>query len=478
MVEISHSHAQTGSYETPALTGRYHTKSPFKIVRILDYIIRAHHNPLTVFTNEYFKKPVLERRYFGATYLHVFNPDLIEYVLNKEANKFNFDYLRKAVFKPVIGDGLLVSEGSKAAGMRKVLMPLFRSLALKGLGPLICEPLASHLGRLSKQDDEPVDIARALSWTTMDVLNAYIFSNDDSMDTKAFSEIADELFSIHAKPHIADMLQLTRFLPKFLRIKHIEQTEQLRAIMSALVDNRQLSLPNSYLNRDLLDYILEASDDESLSLSESDVIDNLLTFISAGHQTVTNSLTWCMFMVAKHPLIQHQIRQEIADACLSPRQTHSWATQLPYLSACIKETLRLYPAVALISRYAKRSLEYKDLTIKAGTTVHICPWVLHRHHTLWDEPNRFNPSRFMPEHEKDIPKNAYLPFGAGARRCISQQLAVEIMTVTMAGLIDRFDVQYCGTDDPKLELDLCVRPSEPIMLKLKPRIDPKIIFSA
>ena len=173
-------------------------------------------------------------------------------------------------------------------------------------------------------------------------------------------------------------------------------------------------------------------------LDEVEIKANIVTFIAAGHETTSNALTWALYLLSQDPgsraLVEQEVDAALPDGIVGP----GVLDRLVHTRAVIDETLRLYPPAATISRQAREPDRVGGLLIKAGTQIVISPWVLHRHVLLWDEPNRFQPSRFRPEARKAIDRFAYLPFGAGPRVCIGASFALQEAVTVLATLVRAF----------------------------------------
>ena len=161
-------------------------------------------------------------------------------------------------------------------------------------------------------------------------------------------------------------------------------------------------------------------------MNSVDIRNNLLTFISAGHETTALALTWTFYLLSLHPEIEQRVKQEIAEVHIE---------SLVYTNQVLQEAMRLYRPAALIVRAALRDVELGNEHIKAGTTIYVPVYAIHRHERLWRDPDRFDPSRFDPRAVEARDRYAYLPFGAGPRICIGQNFAQTEATVVLATLL-------------------------------------------
>jgi cytochrome P450 len=211
---------------------------------------------------------------------------------------------------------------------------------------------------------------------------------------------------------------------------------------------------------DLLSLLQKASDPESgESMNSVDVRNNLLTFITAGHETTALALTWTFYLLSLHPEVEQRVQREIDGATGRGRVQAEHIDNLVYTAQVFQEAMRLYPPAALIVREARRDLELGGEHIKAGTTVYVPVYAIHRHQKLWWEPGRFDPSRFDPEAVEARDRYAYLPFGAGPRICIGQTFAQKEAIAVLATLLSAFRLRLRPEFCPEARLRVTLRPA-------------------
>jgi cytochrome P450 len=162
--------------------------------------------------------------------------------------------------------------------------------------------------------------------------------------------------------------------------------------------------------------------------THEELVDQIGVFFLAGHETTASTVTWALYLLSQNRSDMQAVQDELA-----PCQTNGSAeTDLPDFEtirllertrALIKETLRLYPPGPFLPRVALRDVEIGGHLLKRGSMAMISPWLLHRHHDFWTEPDRFDPGRFLGAAEAAIPRGAYIPFGLGPRVCVGAAFA-------------------------------------------------------
>jgi cytochrome P450 len=188
----------------------------------------------------------------------------------------------------------------------------------------------------------------------------------------------------------------------------------------------------------------------------------------AGHETTALTLFWTMYLLASAPAEQSRVADEVRGLDLRPDAAGEALSKLPYTRAVVNEALRLYPPAFALARKAIGHDEAEGVAIPPGALVMISPWVLHRHARLWQEPDAFNPSRFLGE-APPAQRFAYLPFGVGPRACVGAQFALTEATVVVAMLIQRFDIALAETRPVLPVAVITTQPDHPAPFRLTPR---------
>jgi cytochrome P450 len=194
---------------------------------------------------------------------------------------------------------------------------------------------------------------------------------------------------------------------------------------------------------------------------------NILTFLSAGHETTANTLAWSFFLLSQSPRWRARVQEE-AERELKGL-ADGLADRLVVTKAVIEETLRLYPPIAALSRMADKADALGSVEIKPRSLIVVAPYVLHRHQLLWDRPDVFDPSRFMPEARSAVPRFAYLPFGIGPRICIGASFALQEATIVLAALVQRFDTELLPEAKVWPLQKITLRPAFGLPMRVRPR---------
>jgi cytochrome P450 len=228
-------------------------------------------------------------------------------------------------------------------------------------------------------------------------------------------------------------------------------------------------LPESSAPNDLLTLLLRSMDPSTgRQLNLAEVRSNILTFLSAGHETTSNALAWSMYLLSQSPDWRLRVREEADRELNGP--TERLPDRLLATRAVIEEALRLYPPIAALSRQAEKADRLGDFDVSPGSLIVIAPYVLHRHRRLWDQPDVFDPSRFMPEARPRIPRFAYLPFGIGPRICIGASFALQEAAIVLALLVRDFDMRLSRDAEIWPLQRITLRPAKGLPMHVTARI--------
>jgi cytochrome P450 len=242
--------------------------------------------------------------------------------------------------------------------------------------------------------------------------------------------------------------------------------DHLRRVTAELVAERR----KGGYRRDIVQALIDARDEETgEAMSDVEIVDNLLTFIAAGHETTALSLTWSFYLLSLHPEIEAKVLAEIAaatgaDGTLSPEALAG----LGYTRQVISEALRLYPAAPSLLRSPAVPVTIGGHKLKPGAGIFIPVYAIHRHQSFWSDPDRFDPDRFRPDAVKARPRYVYLPFAGGPRVCIGMGFALLEAVAILARLLPHFRFEPAG-EPPMPIAQTTLRPQAMMPVRLRHR---------
>ena len=368
------------------------------------------------------------------------------------------------------GDGLLTSDGDKWRAHRRLMSPSFDHRSIASYAPVITDAASARLdGWDTMGENAEIEIAREMTTLTLEVISRTMFSADSDalrsrLDETIRRGMAELSFGLqYLAPWIGPFL-LNR---KLARIR--TNFEAVDAVMQNLIRSREKRAGAA--PRDLLDRLVAATDSETgFRMTEEEVRDEVVIIFIAGHETSALAATYTWYLLSLHPEQEARLHAEL-DAVLGGRvPTFDDLEKLSYTRMVIEEAMRLYPpAPALTGRVAREPDDICGRPVRKGEEIAILPWVLHRHRTLWDDPDRFDPERFSGERSATRPRFAYLPFGGGPRICIGAQLSLTEVLLLVATIAQRYRLKLVPGQDIVLLHRVTMRPRDGIRMQLERR---------
>jgi cytochrome P450 len=207
--------------------------------------------------------------------------------------------------------------------------------------------------------------------------------------------------------------------------------------------------------------------DTGRSLTDDEIRNELVVFMSAGHDTTATTLTYALWALGRHPDMQGKVRAE-TDAIGDQELTPDDVPRLRYTVQVLHEALRLCPPAPSIPRLITRDIEVDGYLVKAGTVCAIGVYAMHRDPALWDRPMEFDPDRFTPQNTKTRDRWQYIPFSAGPRTCIGDHFAMLEATLALATIIRRTEIRSLNDDFP-LALPFTMVAAAPIRAQVNAR---------
>lgn len=344
-------------------------------------------------------------------------PDLVERVLLDNAANYEKPGLVKKLLLPVIGRGLLSSDGEPWRAQRKIVAASFAPPAVDALVPVFAEVTESAAaGWIAGSRD----MAREATRATMQVISRALFSGDPRLTSEeAMTHIAHALEGVsEARMQLLLGLPMIPITPRGLRGRRGQK--YLRRTLATLVHERMHpDAPDDFVTQMIRALHEQFPREEAVELA----VDNAATFYLAGHETTANAISWTLFILSEQPEWQERAAAEAA-AALAVGMDSELPARLPVLRMIVEEVLRLYPSAPRFDREAVAADNLGEIQVNGGDLVSVWPWLIHRHRKLWDDPDVFDPERFAPDRRKAYHRFQYIPFGAGPRTCVGARFAM------------------------------------------------------
>jgi cytochrome P450 len=447
----------------PAPKPRTRPPSTLQMMRIV------YRNPLELWGEPSYNEPWISiSTGIGGPLVIANDPGLIRHVLVDNAKNYKMARVRQKILRPILHDGLLTAEGDVWKRSRKAMAPVFTPRNIAGFA----EPMHRRSVEFARRyENAPLtsDIARDMTMLTYDILAETLFSGEIAGDPGDFAHQVDHLFETMGRVDPLDLLGAPDWLPRITRLRGRKVMAFFRSLVADTMAMRKEKLARDPASApsDFLTLLLKAEGPHGLKASE--IEDNIITFIGAGHETTARALGWTLYCLANAHWERDRVEAEIDAVVASNLDPVGWLENMPLTRAAFEEAMRLYPPAASISREAIEEDRYARLTIVKGAQVQIMPWTIHRHRKLWTNPEAFLPERFHPRNRDHIDRYQYLPFGAGPRVCIGASFAMQEAVIALSVLMSRYRFDVTRETDPWPVQKLTTQPQGGLPMRVSRR---------
>ena len=399
-----------------------------------EFFRKIREDQLSVLTPAIFGRRLLSGRLFRLRWFIVNWPDYIQHVLLDNHQNYVKGRFSEALLGPIVGEGMLTSEGAAWRRRRRIAAPAFHQRSIARFVDEMVRCTTSMLDRWEGRS-EPFDIASEMTELTLDVITRTMFSTDISGEIARLKQLVQTVLGL-TLPSMADLLGLPRWIPRRGSATKMRAIGELDRMVERILASRRQS-PDEH--DDLLSLLLAARDEETgEGLSDRQLRDEIMTIFLAGHETTSNALAFTWFLLATHPDVDAKLQEELARVLGGRAPEYADIALLRYTRMVFEETLRLYPPAYQLGRMAVGPDVIGGVKVPKGAVITIYPYVIHRNPALWPDPDHFDPERFSPERAAGRHRFAYLPFGGGPRICIGQGFAMAEAVVVIASVAQRF----------------------------------------
>jgi cytochrome P450 len=376
------------------------------------------------------------RAFPGVWFYLVTHPDGVEHVLQKNPKNYRKPDVLIRPARQLVGNGLFTSEGELWLRQRRLMQPAFHRQHVAALVPQMAAAAASLAEQWGRHEaGRVIDVVPDMMRLSLSIVGTTLFSHDISGEADTLGRAFRVLFN-HVSRRMNSQLTLPLWVPtgKNRAVRHAK--ELLDRVVLEVIEARRRHDPGP---GDLLDLLLAARDEESgTGMNDQQLRDEVLTLLTAGHDTVGAALSWSWHLLGQHPEAQEALADE-ARARLGGRPpTADDLPHLPLARAVFEESMRLYPPAPGVVRQAIADDAIDGRHVPAKAIVLPYAYVTHRDPDYWEEPEAFKPERFLAGAGAGRPKFAYFPFGGGPRVCIGNTFALTEGPLVLATLAQRF----------------------------------------
>ena len=417
------------------------------------YVKNFQKDILKAFTNAYQEYGPIVSFPWPMNSILIYDPEIIKIVLINQEKIFNKGEQIEEL-RAVVGNGLATNLNQETwLRSRKLLSREFGQKAIVGYSQQFSDLTLEMIKGWNQQDKQTIDICQEMKYLTFHIACQTIIGGRLSHEQAMLIERAVSYTAQVTYERIFKLFPLPYWLPTPKHVKFNKHYKLLsQTVYDVIKETRAKDIDNT---ESILEKLVFAHDEETgFVFSDDELHDETLTLLLAGHETTAHALTWTLGLLAKYPVVQENLYQEIKDIAQSTK-LHDYRDH-PLLSAIMSESMRLYPSFPVLSRKAMKETQLAGHRIPKDTNIVIPIYVTQRSPHYWDKPEVFDIKRFLTP-TKDT-NDRSLPFGKGGRRCIAESFALTEMAIIIANIIQKFKIELTQANLPKEVAAVSLKP--------------------
>ncbi|BAY24074.1 cytochrome P450 [Calothrix sp. NIES-2100] len=372
----------------------------------------------------------------NAPVVFVSNPQALQQMLTSDTKEFEAPSDFNTVFEPMLGKNSVITvSGEVHRRQRQLLMPPFHGDRMRTYGQVINHVTEQVISQW--QIDKPFYIREAMQIITMRVIMQAVFGLYEGQRAQELEELLAVMLNENSPLRVVELYfpALRMDLgPRSSWGRFLRRKERVHQLLNAEIQERRDNPDPS--RTDILSLLMAARDEAGEAMTDEELRDELMTLLTAGHETTATALTWALYWIHKLPAVRQKLVQELDSLGENPDPSSVFKS--PYLNAVCCESLRIYPVGMLtFPRVVREPVSLCGYDLEPGTVVLGSIYLTHQREDLYPQHQQFKPERFL---ERQFSPYEFLPFGGGARRCIGMAFAQYEMKVILAKILSSWDL--------------------------------------
>ena len=398
--------------------------------------------------------------------LLISSPELIEQVLVREHRNFVKHRFFWRQVTAIFGRGLLTSEGEFWQRRRRLAAPAFAGQRLANYGAVMVRQTERMLDEW--RSGEVRDLHADMMALTLRIAAKSLFNAEVEQEVNEIGHAVDmvvqEIATRFTRPFV-----IPDFVPLPGHIRYRRGLRTVERVVERIVTARKSRSEDA---GDLLSMLMQARDENGQAMSDRQLRDEIVTLLLAGHETTALALSWAWYLLGKNPEVEARLATEVAEVLGGRSPSVDDLQALGFTEKVVTEAMRLYPPAWAMGREAVNDCEIGGYPIRAGTTIYMSQWVVHRDPRFFERPEEFQPERWTDEFARQLPRFAYFPFGGGPRICIGNRFAMMEAIFIIATTVQRFRLEG-QSERPVIPFpSITLRPTDGVWAKPQGRAMP------
>jgi cytochrome P450 len=444
---------------------------PAKALPTFELLRRSSENFIAIWEDKAFEYQTMQTRVLARQVTICNSPDTVRqaFVTDNASFERKSPQMRQ-ILRPLVGDGLFISDGEVWKTRRRIVAPIIHGQHLPNFAPIMVEvatetrdrwrglPAGSEIDALSEMAEMTAGvICRAIFGPALGRQNARAIIEN-------FTEYQRQIDTIS----LLSLAGMPDFRPGFLQPRAV-RTSKNRII--EVLDDVIAAARSRRDEESVVGMLLNAKDGDGRPLTHEAIRNEASVIFMAGHETTANSLAWCWFLLSQAEWAEEAFHAELEKVLGNRLPDLKDVPDLVYTRAVIDEAMRLYPPIPLLTRQATKAEKIRSRKVEKGAIVAVIPWLLHRHRLYWDKPDHFIPERFLPG-APPVDKYLYIPFSLGPRVCAGLQFGITEAVLCLAVLGQSFRLRLAPGAKVEPVSRLSLRPGERLPMILEARTLP------
>lgn len=429
-------------------------------------------NSVGVFGKVDYTRRILRLGMMGKELILCNEPDLVQDAFATQHDVFQQKSApMQHALKPLIGDGLFISDRETWSERRGVVAPIIHTNKVASFAPTICETILEWRDNwMGHPDGSQLDILFEMAELTAEIISRTVFGSKLGREHTAqiVSGFKDYQAAI-PRFDVMHMFGIPDWVPRPYKPSTRRPTRQIHEVVDGIIERHLQSSTQQGDDVAMVRHLFDAKTKQGKKLTKKAIRNEAIVIFMAGHETTANTLAWAWYNISQSARVRKKFLNELEDVLGGQAPTFENVRSLAYTRSIIEETLRLYPPVPLLGRRALREGTIDGKSFKKGTSLLVSPWLLHRNPNLWSKPDSFIPERFDSNIAPRPNKYAYIPFAIGPRICPGLTFGLTEAILSLATLGQSFELKL--KDGHKVETDckLTLRPGSHLPMTLHRR---------
>lgn len=395
---------------------------------------------------------------FGKQLFIISKPEDVIHVLKTNNSSYTKGRTTKAL-RQFLGNGLITNEGESWRKQHRLIRPVMNVKSIFEIAPKILSTAEEFAPVLNSTRVDAFHEMNRLTWR---IVLKTLFSLDINAELDDWLDDILDLMRIITKK-TRSSIPIPFWVPVANHRRMRKIIKKFDSQVYALIQERRKGSPKA----DLLQLLIDSQEEGLVKMTDHEIRDEIMTFMMAGHETITNSMTWTLIELAHNQEYILKLREE-ADKFHHDKNFEALYNS-PWHTAVLDEVMRLWPPVWVFMRQAEEADKLGDLHIPPKANVVLAPILSHLAPDLWENPEKFYPERFLPEERKKIPQGAFYPFGLGPRACIGAYFAGMEAKIILSTLVHHYDWSILEAGEQKNEAGISLRPTSNTIMSFRKR---------